>query len=76
MRTIYYPVIDGSRVRHICARPGPQPLPTELRKANVTLRLCGVDVQRVAQAAAAAGMTRQAWLEQCVLDGLRMAESA
>ena len=76
MRERYYPTLTGARVRHVCATPGPKPLPADLRKRNVTVRLCGSDVARIELSATAAGVTRQAWLECCILDGLRIAESA
>ena len=72
-RVTYYPMADGGRVRHVCAKPGPKPLPDALRKQNVTVRLCGIDVERIEQAAAAAGMSRQAWLEEAILERLRIA---
>lgn len=70
---IYYPTASGARVRHVCVTPGPKPLPAELRKINVTVRLHGMDVLRIDRAAAAVGMTRQAWLEHSILDGLSKA---
>lgn len=76
MRESYYPTLTGARIRHICAAPGPKPLPADLRKRNVTVRLCGSDVARIEQAATAAGVTRQAWLEDAILGRLRNAESA
>ena len=76
MRASYYPTITGGRVRHVCITPGPKAQPAGLRKQNVTIRLYGMDVDRVEAVASAAGMTRQAWLEATILDGLRIAESA
>lgn len=72
-RVTYYPTVDGGQVRHVCAMPGPRPLPDALRKVNVTLRLTGETLQRVDAAALAADETRQQWIERRVLDGLRMA---
>lgn len=74
-RITYYPTVIGS-VKHISSKSGPKPVPDELRKTNITVRLYGRDVCRIEQAAAAARMTRQAWLEHSILDGLRNAETS
>lgn len=75
-RETYYPTASGARVRHVCSRPGPKPLPAALRKINVTVRLYSEDLCRIERSAAAAGVTRQSWLEHSILDRLRIAGSS
>ena len=70
-RVTFYPMADGGRVRHVCAKPGPKPRPAELVRQPVTLRLYASDVAEMAEMAAQAGMTLREWMEAALLGGLR-----
>jgi hypothetical protein len=67
-RITRYPTIDGTFYTHHCAKPGPKPLPTALKRRRVDITLDPIAIKLAREEAKMEEVSFSRYLEKLIYD--------